>query len=108
MKRLVQWVDKEARCALPLPISEDGDTVPMDDICEQLAMLYDMMDGLEDDEAKEVLDAAREDRSVIPPGPNWGDHLSHHNLQKLPASPRRYNVWARRRPWDSNGVLLSM
>lgn len=67
MKRLVQWADKEARCALPLPISEDGDTVPLDDICEQLATLYDMMDGLEDDEAKEVLDATREDRSIIPP-----------------------------------------
>ena len=67
MKRLVQWADKEARCALPLSISEDGDTVPMDDICEQLASLYDLMDGLEEQEVKEALDAAREDRSVIPP-----------------------------------------
>ena len=67
MKRLVQWADKEMKCALPLSISEDGDTVPMDDICEQLATLYDMMDGLEDDEVKEALEAAREDRSIIPP-----------------------------------------
>lgn len=67
MKRLVQWTDKEMKCALPLPVSEDGDTVPMDDICEQLATLYDMMDGLEDGETKEALDAAREDRSIIPP-----------------------------------------
>lgn len=67
MKKLVQWTDKEMKCALPLPISEDGDTVPMDDICEQLATLYDMIDGLEDDVAKEVLDAAREDRSIVPP-----------------------------------------
>lgn len=55
------------KCALPLPISEDGDTVPMDDICEQLATLYDMIDGLTDDETKEVLNAAREDRSIISP-----------------------------------------
>lgn len=25
MKRLVKWEDKQMKCALPLPITEDGD-----------------------------------------------------------------------------------
>lgn len=67
MKRLVYWADKQMKCALRFPISEDGDTVPIDDICEQLATLYDVMDGLTDDEVKEALEAAREDRGIFPP-----------------------------------------
>lgn len=43
MKRLVEWNCKEKNSALPAAINEFGDTYSMEDICAQLATLYDVI-----------------------------------------------------------------
>lgn len=43
MERLVEWNCKEKNSALPKCINEFGDTVSIEDICAQLATLYDII-----------------------------------------------------------------
>lgn len=43
MERLVEWTCKEKNVALPLCINDDGDVVPLEDICAQLATIYDIL-----------------------------------------------------------------
>ena len=46
MERLVEWNCKEKNSALPKCINEWGDVVPMEDICAQLATIYDIFGRL--------------------------------------------------------------
>lgn len=66
MERLVEWNCKEKNSALPLAINEDGDTVPMEDICAQLATIYDILgDDYDLDRLRELVKADWEGRCVI-------------------------------------------
>lgn len=68
MERLVEWNCKEKNSALPLAINEDGDTVPMEDICAQLATIYDILgDDYDLDRLRELVKADREGRCKIIP-----------------------------------------
>lgn len=43
MERLVEWNGKDKKSALPKCINEWGDTVWIEDICVQLATIYDIL-----------------------------------------------------------------
>lgn len=66
MKRLVEWNCKEKGSALPKCINEFGDTVLMEDICAQLATIYDILgDDYNLDRLKELVDADKDGRCVL-------------------------------------------
>ena len=68
MERLVEWNCKEKKSALLLAINEDGDTVPIEDICAQLATIYDILgDDYDLDRLRELVKADREGRCVVLP-----------------------------------------
>lgn len=67
MEHLVYWNCKEKNSALPKQINEFGDTVGIEDICAQLATIYDIVGDMSMDRMKELVDADREGRCEILP-----------------------------------------
>ena len=68
MERLVEWSCKEKNSALPKCINELGDVVPMEDICAQLATIYDILgDDYDLDRLRALTKADREERIFISP-----------------------------------------
>lgn len=66
MERLVEWNCKEKGSALPKCINELGDTVSMEDICAQLATIYDILgDDYNLDRLQELVDADKDGRCVL-------------------------------------------
>lgn len=55
MERLVEWNCKEKNSALPIAINDFGDVVSMEDICAQLATLYDIIGDCSLDRLREAL-----------------------------------------------------
>lgn len=67
MKRLVEWNCKEKNSALPVAINDFGDTYSTEEICAQLAVLYDIIGDCDLDRLRELVEADREDRIEILP-----------------------------------------
>lgn len=68
MERLVEWNCKEKGSALPKYINEIGDTVLMEDICAQLATIYDILgDDYDLDRLQELVEADRDGRCMVIP-----------------------------------------
>ena len=68
MERLVEWICKEKNSALPKCINELGDVVSMEDICAQLATIYDILgDDYDLDRLRELAKADREGKIFLAP-----------------------------------------
>lgn len=65
MEHLVYWNCKEKNSALPKQINEFGDVVSLEDVCAQLATIYDIVGDMSLDRFKEIVEAYYEDRFVI-------------------------------------------
>jgi hypothetical protein len=64
---LVEWNCKEKNSALPKCINEIGDTVYIEDICAQLATIYDIVGDMSMDRLRELVEADRDRRCVVMP-----------------------------------------
>lgn len=62
MKRLVEWNCKEKNSALPIAINDFGDVVSTEDICAQLATLYDIIGDYDLDRLRELIEADKAGR----------------------------------------------
>lgn len=67
MERLVHWNCKEVGSALPLPIDELGNTVPLEDICAQLATIYDIIGDCDLALLRDLLLADEDGRCFLSP-----------------------------------------
>ena len=67
MKRLVEWNCKEKNSALPVAINEFGDTYSTEEICAQLAVLYDIIGDCDLDRLRKLVEADRDGRCVVLP-----------------------------------------
>lgn len=67
MKRLVEWNCKEKNSALPVAINDFGDTYSTEEICAQLAVLYDIIGDCDLDRLQELIQADREEKCLILP-----------------------------------------
>lgn len=68
MERLVEWNSKEKNSAFPKCINEWGDTVSVEDICAQLATIYDILgDDYDLPKLRELVEADRDGRCVVLP-----------------------------------------
>lgn len=66
MERLVEWNGKDKKSALLKCINEWGDTVYIEDICIQLAQIYDILgEDYDIDRLRELVEADRDGRCVI-------------------------------------------
>ena len=74
MERLVEWNCKEKKSALPVAINDFGDVVSTEDICAQLAMLYDIIGDCNLDRLRELVEADRENKCLTLPV-RLGDHI---------------------------------
>ena len=70
MERLVEWNCKEKNSALPKCINEWGDVVPMEDICAQLATIYDILGDCDLDHLRGLVEADKAGRCVVLPDRN--------------------------------------
>ena len=60
MERLVEWNGNDKKSALPKCINEWGDTVYIEDICIQLATIYDILgDDYDLDRLRELVEACK-------------------------------------------------
>lgn len=57
MEHLVYWNCKEKNSALPKQINEFGDVVSLEDVCAQLATIYDIVGDMSMDRLREIVDA---------------------------------------------------
>lgn len=76
MERLVEWNCKEKNSALPKCINEWGDVVPLEDICAQLATIYDILGDCDLDRLRELVEADKAERAIIAPV-QIGDNVWH-------------------------------
>lgn len=68
MEKLVEWNCKEKNSALPKCINEWGDVVSLEEICAQLATIYDILgDEYDLDRLRELAQADREGRILTLP-----------------------------------------
>lgn len=77
MEQLVEWKCKEKNSALPKCINEWGDVVPLEDICAQLATIYDILGDCDLDHLRKLVEAdkAQEEctkKGVVLPCPCCG------------------------------------
>lgn len=64
MERLVEWNCKEKNSALPIAINNFGDVVSTEDICAQLATIYDIIGDYDIDRLRELIRADRDGLTV--------------------------------------------
>lgn len=65
MERLVEWNCKEKNSALPICINDFGDVVSTEDICAQLATLYDIIGDYDLDRLRELVQADKAGRCFV-------------------------------------------
>lgn len=76
MERLVEWNCKEKNSALPIAVNDFGDVASTEDICAQLATLYDIIGDYDLDRLRELIRADREGRCfvlLVAPDPYAGE-----------------------------------
>lgn len=65
VERLVEWNCKEKNSALPKCINEMGDTVYIEDICAQLATIYDIVGDMSIERLRELVEADKDGRCFV-------------------------------------------